>query len=463
MSDSATITREQLRTVIIATELGGKEGDSSHFSYAGLGKSTYSFGQMQFDVGKGGRDVRGFLKENGFGDAEIKNLSKHGGLSQKELDALDTKLQAIPQAKIDQFTNDQLDKTISSVGNVIDQVRQINPAMADAIAKDPKLQLGIADYENQFGSVGPQAVGFLAGKSETLDATGITVKAGNPPTREDLQTFIGAGGYGHDQANARGVAGRAEHFNEAMAELKLGPATKAHGHASDKAGSILKQGAHSEAVGELQGQLRDLGYKDHNGNPIKPDNSFGNDTKAAVQAFQSNNGLNPDGVAGPNTLKALKEQEQALSNNRGPYVDPAKAPLLNDPANPDHKLFQQAYDGVKKLDAAQGRTSDQHSENLAGALTVEAKAQGLKRIDTVALSDDGSKAFAAQSVIPGAFKNLAGVETAQAVHIPMEQSTQQMTQVNQNLQQQAQVQAQTQMQNQAPQAPQGPQMGGLGH
>jgi len=152
--------------------------------------------------------------------------------------------------------------------------------------------------------------------------------------------------------------------------------------------------------------------------------------------------------------------EQARSNNRGPYADPAKAPNLNDPANPDHKLFQQAYDGVKKLDAAQGRTSDQHSENLAGALTVEAKAQGLKRIDTVALSDDGSKAFAAQNVIPGAFKNVAGVETAQAVHIPMEQSTQQMTQVNQNLQQQAQVQAQTQMQNQAPQAPQGPQMGG---
>jgi hypothetical protein len=86
---------------------------------------------------------------------------------------------------------------------------------------------------------------------------------------------------------------------------------------------------------------------------------------------------------------------------------------------------------------------------LAGALTVEAKAQGLKRIDTVALSDDGSKAFAAQSVIPGAFKNVAGVETAQAVHIPMEQSTQQMTHVNQALQQQTQAQVQQQVQQQA--------------
>ncbi len=95
MSDSTTITREQLRTVLISTELEGKEGDSSHFSYAGLGKSTYSFGQMQFDVGKGGSEVKGFLKSNGFDNADIEKLSKHGGLSQKELDALDIKLRAI--------------------------------------------------------------------------------------------------------------------------------------------------------------------------------------------------------------------------------------------------------------------------------------------------------------------------------------------------------------------------------
>jgi len=225
---------------------------------------------------------------------------------------------------------------------------------------------------------------------------------------------------------------------------------------------VLKEHSKGADVSALQSDLGALGYTDSHGKPLHADGRFGPDTTRAVESFQKNNDLKVDGVAGPSTLKAIKEQEQALSNNRGPYVDPAKAPLLNDPANPDHKLFQQAYDGVKKVDAQHGRASDQHSENLAGALTVEAKAQGLKRIDTVALSDDGSKAFAAQNVIPGAFKNVAGVETAQAVNIPMEQSTQQMTQVNQNLQQQAQVQAQTQMQNQATQAPQGPQMGGLG-
>ena len=248
---------------------------------------------------------------------------------------------------------------------------------------------------------------------------------------------------------------------EALADGKPLP-DHAHKQAAPSHADVLKEHSKGADVSALQSDLGALGYTDSHGKPLHADGRFGPDTTRAVESFQKNNDLKVDGVAGPSTLKAIKEQEQALSNNRGPYVDPAKAPLLNDPANPDHKLFQQAYDGVKKVDAQHGRASDQHSENLAGALTVEAKAQGLKRIDTVALSDDGSKAFAAQNVIPGAFKNVAGVETAQAVNIPMEQSTQQMTQVNQNLQQQAQVQAQTQMQNQATQAPQGPQMGGLG-
>ena len=60
MSDSATITRDQLLTVVTSTELGGRTGDSSHFSYAELASSTYSFGPMQFDVGNGGHEVKGF-------------------------------------------------------------------------------------------------------------------------------------------------------------------------------------------------------------------------------------------------------------------------------------------------------------------------------------------------------------------------------------------------------------------
>jgi len=94
---------------------------------------------------------------------------------------------------------------------------------------------------------------------------------------------------------------------------------------------------------------------------------------------------------------------------------------------------------------------------------VESKAQGLKQIDVVALSADGSNAFAAQKDGRIGFPSVARVDTAQAVNTPIEHSTQQMAQVNQQQAQvYAQVQAQMQVQNQAAQATQGPQMGGPG-
>ena len=138
MSNSATITPEQLRTVLIATELGGKPGDSDHFSYAKLGSSSSSFGQMQFDV-DANPAARTFLTDNGFDAGDITTLRKHGPLSDKDQASLDTKLQAVPKDKLDQFTSQQLDVTIGRVGDIIDNVRKQNPAAADAMVKDAKL------------------------------------------------------------------------------------------------------------------------------------------------------------------------------------------------------------------------------------------------------------------------------------------------------------------------------------
>ncbi|RDS80708.1 peptidoglycan-binding domain-containing protein [Dyella psychrodurans] len=354
MSDSATITREQLLTVYVATELGGKAVDSNHFSYAGLAKSTYSFGLLQFDVGHSGADnnnpVEDFLTANGFGTADIKDLKSHGGLSREKLDALDAKLQAIPQAKIDQFTNDQLDRRVADVGSAIDRVRALNPTAADAIVQDPKLQLGIADYANQFGHAGPQLVGFLAGKSETLKTTGITVQAGNPPTREDIQTFIGATQFGHNPANARGVAGREERFNKAMDELGLGSATQNQQRSADSMAhpKSLRQGDRGEAVGITQQQLRDLGYTDAKGKPLPVDNDFGPSTYAAVKAFQSDQGLTSDGVVGKDTANALTTQVDALQKNQGPNA-------LNGPTAFDITKDSSVHDMFEAICAAAGK------------------------------------------------------------------------------------------------------------
>jgi peptidoglycan hydrolase-like protein with peptidoglycan-binding domain len=325
MLDSATITREQLRTVYIATELGGKTGDFSHFSYAKLGSSTYSFGQLQFDVGKSD-STKDFLRKNGFDSTDIHDLGQHGGLSRERLDVLDAKLQAIPQAKIDRFTNDQLDKKIADVDHAIDLVRTQNPANADAIIQDQKLQLGLADYANQFGSITPQLVEVMKGSAETLHATGIIVQAGNPPTREDIQTFIDATKYGHN--NARAVAGRAGRFNNAMSELGLAPAKHAHSHASGKTNSVLELGAHGDAVSVLQTDLAALGYTDNRGQTLQPDGDYGRNTEAAVKAFQGDHGLPVDGVAGKNTLDTVQNQRHLL----GPI--PALAPEMEGNPHP---------------------------------------------------------------------------------------------------------------------------------
>ena len=121
------------------------------------------------------------------------------------------------------------------------------------------------------------------------------------------------------------------------------------------------------------------------------------------------------------------------------------APRLDDPAHPGNEMFKQAQTQVYALDAQHGRTPDQRSENLAGAVTTAALAGGIRRIDFV-LPDikDGSTMFVAENTSP--LKTIAQVPTVQAMNTPLEQSSTQYLQV---AQQQAQTQAQTQVQVQA--------------
>jgi len=176
----------------------------------------------------------------------------------------------------------------------------------------------------------------------------------------------------------------------------------------------LRQGIHDVGVKTLQTELATLGYTDNRGHPLKADGEFGLQTHQAVQRFQHDHRLAVDGKVGLQTQQALdtalKERNAALT--------------LDDPHHPDHALFEQALAGVRKLDAQQGRTTDQHSLNLATTLTVQAKREGLSRIDRVLLSDDASRTFAAQD--PSSFmerSKVAAVGTVAAVHTPMAQSS----------------------------------------
>lgn len=74
----------------------------------------------------------------------------------------------------------------------------------------------------------------------------------------------------------------------------LNPSAQAQGQ------TVLKKGDRGEAVQRLQIQLREVGV--FNG-PIS--GFYGDQTETAVRQFQRSRGLNPDGVAGQNTLNIL--------------------------------------------------------------------------------------------------------------------------------------------------------------
>lgn len=133
----------------------------------------------------------------------------------------------------------------------------------------------------------------------------------------------------------------------------------------------------------------------------------------------------------PSMDKRIENVEQAarqtLSNSRARAGAAESAgavvvPMLDHPAHPGYPMYRQARDHVHRIDSEMGRVPDQRSDNLSGSLAAAARAGGMSRIDAVALSDDGSKAFAAQNMTPKVLSLTVHVQTAQAIRTPLEQS-----------------------------------------
>lgn len=127
-------------------------------------------------------------------------------------------------------------------------------------------------------------------------------------------------------------------------------------------------------------------------------------------------------------------------------VAPAR---LDDPGHPDHALYQQAHGHVVALDQSLGRTPDVHTSQLASAAAVQARADGLQRIDQVALSTDGQRLWAVQTP-PGRTDHLfdlrTSVPTSEAM-TPMDQSAAKWPQAMEQFEQiRGQQQTQTQQQ-----------------
>lgn len=451
MATDSTLTREQLSTLFLNTELGGNTRHLDHFAYAKEGTSTYSFGLVQFDVG-GNPQARRFLRDNGFTNGDIELLSQQGGLSGQQLAALDAKLQAIPQANIDQLTNAKLDSAIGRVDEAIAKVRATNPAAADAIVANPELQLAMADYDNQFGSMGPQFINYLSGNAEKLQ--GGTIQAGDPPTRADVQTFVDATKYGIQSPAA--VTSRDERFDTAMSQLGIAQ-THAPSHGSPttpgaQAGSgVLVNGAKGDEVQAMQQKLADLGYTGKDGAPLVADGHFGPGTLQAVQQFQRDHQLTVDGKAGNGTLGALDAASPQRQQQAEPAA-PAAAPSMATPGHADNPRYQQVVEKLEALEQqrSQGGLSplfhDRNQlENAAGQVAYESKVVGMSQVDTVVARPDGQGVFAVQGQLGDPAAHRTYIDLAQAVGQDLPSSTRQSEALNaEQTQRQAQEQAQAQ-------------------
>lgn len=184
-------------------------------------------------------------------------------------------------------------------------------------------------------------------------------------------------------------------------------ATDMHQH------QILKLGTKGDNIAALQGELARMDYVGRDRRPLESDGNFGAHTRFAVEAFQRDQHIPVDGQVGPETRAAIDHAIPTQSHQ-------GSLPLSN-PRNADNDLYKQALAGVEKIDEGMGRTPDHYSANLAAALVPVAKASGITRIDTVALSVDGSYTFAVQNATGS--HQIARVNTADAVQTPIETSS----------------------------------------
>jgi lysozyme family protein len=161
-------------------------------------------------------------------------------------------------------------------------------------------------------------------------------------------------------------------------------------------------------VKDIQHALARLGYPDPQGHPLAIDNTFGPNTKHAIQSFQRAHHLHVDGIVGKDTRAALKDAQHA--------------PLLSEATNPRHHLYAQILHGMHTL--PQGTyQNEQERTNAAVALTISAHVQGLKDIDHVVLGKDGTNLFAVRGRMDDPAHRRVHVDHAQAMSRSMDHGT----------------------------------------
>lgn len=131
---------------------------------------------------------------------------------------------------------------------------------------------------------------------------------------------------------------------------------------------IIRHGQRGSDVESLQQALNQRGVRDAHGNRLAEDGRFGDHTREAVIAFQKQQGLVPDGIAGRNTHAALAA---GRLQGQEPAAAVPKGPSLNDASHPDNALYN----------AVRSKLPSVFCEEAAANITLYAKQSGIDAAD----------------------------------------------------------------------------------
>lgn len=185
-------------------------------------------------------------------------------------------------------------------------------------------------------------------------------------------------------------------------------------------------GLSGKDVIELQNALNHLGYAGKDGKLLETRSGIhGPNTDHAVRDFQSAHGLKVDGIAGPNTLDAIKHAKDH--------------PLINEVGHPSHGMYEQIKSQTDKLGGAKalGFHSEKEYTRALANMTWQARASGLTQVDHVVETASKQNLVMIQGGLADPAQQREVANKSHAAQQPVVQSTQQLQQDVQLLQQQA--------------------------
>ena len=148
-----------------------------------------------------------------------------------------------------------------------------------------------------------------------------------------------------------------------------------------------------------------------------------------------------------NAVDGVIDTARDIVRGRQPQDAPAPAfvagkcalpvPDPRQPGHPDHAMYAQIRQGVDALDANQGKAPDAASERVAASLLVQAKQDGLERVDHILRSVQTSRAPEGENIFavqgspsdPGHLRTHVNSRSAQGM--PVEDSFRQVEALNQ--------------------------------